>query len=379
MSHGSAISLTWLSVGSWRHASRKRPSSWKPCGSRARIGGEVEAEAVDAHVVGPVAQAVHHHLQHAAVAEIHGVAGASVVDVVPRVGGQPVVGGVVDALEGQGGTKLVALGGVVVDDVEDQLEPGIVQMRHHLLELGEGEVGVGRVAPGGGEEADRVVAPVVLQPLVEQVAVVDEGVDRQQLDRADAERAQVTGDLGAGQPGISAAQRLGQRRMALGQPAHMRLVDDGVLPGDAPPPVAPGEGRVDHAGLHRVGSAVALVEGRVVAALDLIAEQRRVPLDMADHLLGVGIDQQLVGIEAVACRRLVGTVHAVAVDRARPCIGQVTVPDLVGVLRQGDALDLAPAALLEQAELDLGGVGREQGKVDAQTVPGGAERIGEAF
>jgi hypothetical protein len=159
----------------------------------------------------------------------------------------------------------------------------------------------------------------------------------------------------------------------------MRLVDDGVLPGDATPPVAPGEGRVDHAGLHRVGSAVALVEGRVVAALDLIAEQRRVPLDMADHLLGVGIDQQLVGIEAVACRRLVGTVHAVAVNRARPCIGQVSVPDLVGVLRQGDALDLAPAALLEQAELDLGGVGREQGKVDAQTVPGGAERIGEAF
>ena len=168
-------------------------------------GGKIEAEAVDAHVVGPVAQAVHHHLQHAAVAEIHGVAGASVVDVMPRVGGQPVIGGVVDALEGQGGTKLVALGGVVVDDIEDQLEPGIVQMRHHLLELGEGEVGVGRVAPGRGEEADRVVAPVVLQPLVEQVAVVDEGVDRQQLDRADAERPEVPGDLGAGQPGIGAA------------------------------------------------------------------------------------------------------------------------------------------------------------------------------
>ena len=93
---------------------------------------------------------------------------------------------------------------------------------------------IGRVAPGGREEADRVVAPVVLQPLVEQVAVVDEGVDRQQLDRADAERAQVTGDLGAGQPGIGAAQRLGQGGMALGEAAHMRLVDDGVLPGDAP-------------------------------------------------------------------------------------------------------------------------------------------------
>ena len=100
---------------------------------------------------------------------------------------------------------------------------------------------------------------------------------------------------------------------------------------------------------------------------------------MADHLLGVGIDQQLAGIEAMPRRGLVRAVHAIAVDRARPRIGQVTMPDLVSVLRQGDALDLAPAALLEQAELDLGGVGREQGKVDAEPVPGGAERIGEAF
>ena len=172
---------------------------------------EVEAEAVDTHVVGPVAQAVHHHLQHAAVAEVHGIAGAGVVDVVPRVGRQPVVGGVVDALEGQGGTELVALGGVVVDDVEDQLEPRLVQMGHHLLELGEGEIGVGRIAPRRRKEADRVVAPVVLQALVEQMAVVDEGVDRQQLDGGDAERRQVGRDLGARQSRVGAAQALRQR------------------------------------------------------------------------------------------------------------------------------------------------------------------------
>ena len=212
-------------------------------------GGEVEAEAVDAHVVGPVAQAVHHHLQHAAVGEVHRVAGAGVVDVVPRVGRQPVVGGVVDALEGEGRAELVAFRGVVVDHVEDQLEPGIVQMRHHLLELGEGEVGIGRIAPGGREEADRVVAPVVLQPLVEQGAVVDEGVHGQQFHRGDAERREVGGDLRAGEPRIGAAQRLGQRRMPLREPAHVRLVDDGVLPGDAPPAVAPGEGGVDDGGL----------------------------------------------------------------------------------------------------------------------------------
>ena len=100
---------------------------------------------------------------------------------------------------------------------------------------------------------------------------------------------------------------------------------------------------------------------------------------MADHLPGIGIDQQLVGIEAMAGGGLVGPVHPIAVDRARPRIGQIAVPDFVGVLRQGDAFDLAPAALLEQAELDLAGVGREQREVDAEPVPYRAEGIGQAF
>ena len=121
-------------------------------------------------------------------AQVDRVAGAGVVDVVARIGRKPVVGGIVDALEGQGRPEFVAFGGVVVDHVEDDLDAGIVQMGHHLLELGEGEIEVGRIAAGRSEEADRVVAPVVLQALLGQVAVVDEGVDRQQLDGGDAER-----------------------------------------------------------------------------------------------------------------------------------------------------------------------------------------------
>ena len=66
------------------------------------------------------------------------VPGAGVVDVVALlVGHQPVVGGVVDALEAQRRAELVALGGVVVDDVEDDLEAGLVEPAHHRLELAE--------------------------------------------------------------------------------------------------------------------------------------------------------------------------------------------------------------------------------------------------
>ena len=71
--------------------------------------------------------------------------------------------------------------------------------------------------------------------------------------------------------------------------------------------------------------------------------------------------------------------HAIAVDRAGPRIGQVAVPDLVGVFGQLDALDLALACGVEQADLDFGGVGREQREIDALAVPGGAERIGQTF
>ncbi len=124
------------------------------------------------------------------------------------------------------------------------------------------------------------------------------------------------------------------------------------------------------------GGAVAFVEGEVVAGLDLVAEQGRVPVDMADHLPRIGIDQELAGIEAMPCRGLVVAVHAIAVDRAGPRIRQVAVPDLVGVFGQGDPLDLAVAPGIEQAELDLGRMRREQGEVDAEPVPCRTERVG---
>ena len=61
------------------------------------------------------------------------------------------------------GPQLVALGGVVVDDVQDHLEPAVVQARDHLLELAQRIRDVGGIARVGREEADRIVAPVVLE------------------------------------------------------------------------------------------------------------------------------------------------------------------------------------------------------------------------
>ena len=77
--------------------------------------------------------------------------------------------------------------------------------------------------------------------------------------------------------------------------------------------------------------------------------------------------------------RLVGAMDAVTVNRARSRIRQIAVPDLVGVLRQHDPLDFALAGGVEEAELDICRMRRKQGEIDAQTIPRGAERVGQTF
>ena len=55
------------------------------------------------------------------------------------------------------------------------------------------------------------------------------------------------------------------------------------------------------------------------------------------------------------------------------------MPDFVGIFGQIEALDFVLAGLVEDAELDLGGVRREQREIDAEAVPCRAERKRPAF
>ena len=172
MSQGSAISLTL-------HKHRILPDG----GEERRVavegrqaaerGGEIEAEAVDVIGLDPQPQRIHDHLQHARMRELERVAGAGEILVIARlVGQQPIIRGVVDAAVAQRRAQMVALGGVVVDDVENDFDAGVVQRRDRGAESVDGvAAGVARLRR---EEAERVVAPVVLQAAVEQMAVVEE-------------------------------------------------------------------------------------------------------------------------------------------------------------------------------------------------------------
>jgi len=112
-----------------------------PC----QCGGEIEPEAVDVHVQDPVPKRVHDQLERVGVADVEAVAAAGVVEVDGRVAViEAVVGGVVDAAEGQRRAERAALGGVVIDDIQDHLDAGRVQRLDHGLELGDVAVRLGR-------------------------------------------------------------------------------------------------------------------------------------------------------------------------------------------------------------------------------------------
>ena len=88
------------------------------------------------HLVDPVAKAVHDQLDRARMQHVQAVAGPREVHVVPLVLGlEPVERSVVDPAQGERRAQMVALAGVVVDDVQDDLDAGSVEALHHRLEF----------------------------------------------------------------------------------------------------------------------------------------------------------------------------------------------------------------------------------------------------
>ena len=283
---------------------------------------------------------------------------------------------------------MVALGGVVVHHVEDHLDVSLVQGLHHRLELAD----LLAALPGRGipvvrrQEPDRVVTPVVSQAPRDEGFLRDELVHGHELHRGDPEPLQVRDDGRVRKPGVGPA--LGRRdvRMTQGQPAHVGLVDDRLVVRDLRSPVAaPVEERVDHHVLRHPRRTVCGVPLRRIA--ELVVEQRVVPVDVPFDGLRVRVEQQLGAVAAPPARRIVGSVHAIAVTLARCDAGQVAVPDEVVDFGQLDLRfceraaaaaslgALAGRIAIEQAQLHTLGNLREQGKVRTPSVPRRTERV----
>ena len=281
------------------------------------------------------------------------VAGARVVHVVALVvGNEPVVGGVVDAPERQRRAEVVALGRVVVDDVEDHLDARLVQRHDHLLELGDllAALAAPRVVVVRREEADRVVAPVVAQALLDEVRVVHELVHGQQLDGRDAERRQVADRRRMGEAGVRAAQLLGDVRVAHREALDVRLVDDRLVQRPARRAVRrPVEVRVDDDRARHERRAVGVVDDAIWVAR---SGTRRRPRSSRPRPRWRGRTGRAAASTAgSACpARVPRAVDAKAVALAGLESGHVAVANEAGLFGQSHAGLVA--VVVEEAQLD---------------------------
>ena len=167
--------------------------------------------------------------------------------------------------------------------------------------------------------------------------------------------------------------------MEPGEALDVHLVDEHLAPGHARRAVvAPGEGFVQHGRQRREAGIVALVEREIsLGVADAIAPHFVAPARLPGDSLGVRIEQDLVLVEAVSFGRIVGPIDAETVGLTGQNVGQVGVPDHVGLFGDLDAVRFALAlGRIEQAQLHARGMLRVEGEVRSTAVPGGAQWIG---
>ena len=201
---------------------------------------------------------------------------------------------------------------------------------------------------------------------------------RHELDRRDAEILEVLDDRGVRHAGVGAAHLLRDIGVRHRRALDVGLVDDGIVVGDfRRAVVGPVEEGVDDDRGHRVAEAVFLVaSGARVLGVDVVGEERGVTVEFSVVGAGVGIDQQLVRVAALARAWVVRAVDAVSVTLSRLDGGEVAVPDVGVDLFHVDALLVA--GFVDQAEFHFFRHVGEEGEVGACAVIRGSEGVGLA-
>lgn len=138
--------------------------------------------------------------------------------------------------------------------------------------------------------------------------------------------------------------------------------------------VAPVEIGVHHGRFHGMGGRVERVHaGNVIGASEPVRVEALIAVDVAFDGFSVGVKQQFVRVAAQALRRVVWTVHAIAVTLPRLDSGQIVVPDIRVLLGHFDSSFVV--FLIEKAKLDfLCHLGKE-GKIHTGAVIACAEWI----
>src|SRR5260370_18820436 len=157
---------------------------------------------------------------------VDAVSGPGKVEMIPRIiRAETVIGPVFKASKRNRRPELVPFAGVVIDDVEDDLDASLMEALHHFLEFSDFLA----VVPAGesrvrSKETEGVVPPVIGEAPFEQEALIHPGMNWQQLDRGDSQAPKMLEDRGSGQPQVGSPQLRWNLRMAHRKPAHVKLI-----------------------------------------------------------------------------------------------------------------------------------------------------------
>ena len=122
------------------------------------------------HHFNPIPQTIHNKSQGKRVIQIKCISTACIICVVARIIGQPIVAGVIKPTKRQRRAQLGAFRAVVIDYVQNHLDPRAVKAGNHLLEFGN-FAGL-HIARLGRKEPVGHVPPVIRQSAVDQKLVV---------------------------------------------------------------------------------------------------------------------------------------------------------------------------------------------------------------
>src|ERR1041384_6961865 len=151
---------------------------------------------------------------------------------------------------------------MIVDNVKDDLDAGIMKCSHHVPEFVEG---IARhQVRRGSKETDGGVAPAVAQAFSYQRRFIDRGMHRKKLHCGDAKVVEVADYRGRCEPGEGPPKLGLQRWMAHCETADMKLVDYGFTP--LRPGIQPAgllRPFFNNAAFWQEGSAIAGVEGKI--------------------------------------------------------------------------------------------------------------------
>jgi hypothetical protein len=212
---------------------------------------------------------------------------------------------------------------------------------------------------------------VVAQAPLQQARLVSALGQRHQAHGGDAQALEVGDGRRVGEAGVAPAQGLGHIGVQRGKGLEVHLVQDTASRVHAGLQCAQRRRIGQHARFERRCGVVARVG--LLRVVGYMPPVDVVAVVAAHHFAGIGVEQQLGGVEAVAVGRLPGAMHPPAIQRARSQPWLETVPDAGVATLQLALSDQRVIGGAEQAQGDRLGVRRGQREANASWLDGGSK------